>query len=210
MVSNTSLAVILRTKIVAILRGVNPTQVLPLAEALHAGGVQALEITMNSPGALALIEKLAKRMNGKMLVGAGTVLDAATAQTAIHAGASFIISPSVDVGVIEMTRRLGAVSIPGAYTPTEIVQAHRSGGDLIKVFPAMHASYIQAIRGPLPHIPLMPTGGVTLENIRSFQVAGAVAFGIGSAMVDAGREVDEKYLEEVRITAEKFHAKLQR
>src|SRR5688572_14536668 len=148
---NSGLEWLLRTKIVAILRGLDPAKVIPVAEALHAGGVQAIEITMNSPGALELILKLSNVMQGKMLVGAGTVLDESMVKTAIHAGAAFIISPIVDEGVIETTRALGAVSIPGAYTPTEILQAHKYGGEIIKVFPALNAAYIKDLRGPLPH-----------------------------------------------------------
>ncbi len=201
---NPGLEWLLRTKIVAILRGLDPAKVIPVAEALHAGGVQAIEITMNSPGALELILKLSNVMQGKMLVGAGTVLDESMVKTAIHAGAAFIISPIVDEGVIETTRALGAVSIPGAYTPTEILQAHKYGGEIIKVFPAKDAAYIKDLRGPLPHIPLMPTGGITIENIKGFKDAGAVAFGVGSALVNSATPITDAYLKEIRLSASKL------
>ena len=198
---NPALDMLLQRKIVAILRGVDPAKVIAVAEALHAGGVQLIEITMNSPGALELIAKLSNVMQGKMLVGAGTVLDEAMVRTAVHAGAAFIISPVVEEGVIETTRMLGAVSIPGAYTPTEILQAYKYGGQLIKVFPARDAAYIKDLRGPLPQIPLMPTGGITVENIKSFKDAGAVAFGIGSALVNAKEEVNDVYLKQIMKSA---------
>lgn len=204
MPENKNLQFLFSAKIIAILRGVDPLQVLPVAEALFSGGVKAIEITMNSPGALELIVKLSNVMQGRMLVGAGTVLDEAMVKTAVHAGAAFIISPVVDEGVIETTRMLGAVSIPGAYTPTEILKAHKYGGQIIKVFPARDAAYLKDLRGPLPHIPLMPTGGITVENIKSFKDAGAVAFGIGSALVNA-KEIN---LETIKLSAAKFIAVL--
>ena len=199
------LSEILQTQIVAIIRGANPKDVLRIAAALIDGGVTTLEITLNSPKALSVIEEAAQQLGDRALVGAGTVLDAETAKEAITAGAKFIISPIVDVETIKMTKEYGAVSIPGAYSPTEILKAYRNGGDLIKVFPASAgAAYIRDIRGPLDHIPLMPTGGVNLENIAEFKKAGAVAFGIGSALVNTKNEITEEYLQELTIRARKF------
>ena len=201
----TTLSQILETKIVAIIRGANPKDVLQIAKALQKGGVKALEITINSPKALFVIEEVADQMGQDILVGAGTVLDAETARAAITAGAKFIISPTLDIETIKMTKRYGMVSIPGAYTPTEILTAFGAGGDIIKVFPASSgAQYIRDIRGPLAHIPLMPTGGVTLENIKEYQKAGAVAFGIGSALVDTKKEMTEGYLQELADKAYKY------
>ena len=127
-------------------------------------------------------------MSGKygseLLIGAGTVLDTETARAAILAGARFIISPTTDLPTITLTRRYGCVSIPGAFTPTEILKAFEYGGEIIKVFPAiLGADYFKEIRGPLRQIPLMPTGGVNIKNIQEFKKAGAVAFGVGSALV---------------------------
>lgn len=201
----TTLSQILKTKIVAIIRGANPKDVLQIANALSKGGVKALEITINSPKALSVIEQVADQIGDDVLVGAGTVLDAETARAAISAGAKFIISPIVDAKTIRMTKRYGIVSIPGAYTPTEIVTAYANGGDIIKVFPASSGvQYIKDIRAPLAHIPLMPTGGVNLENIKDFQKAGAVAFGVASALVDTKHEISEEYLDQLTDKARQY------
>ncbi len=200
-----TLSQILETKIVAIIRGANPQDVLQIANALQKGGIKALEITINSPKALSVIEEASDYFGKNMLIGAGTVLDAETARAAISAGAKFIISPVVDIETIKMTKRYGIVSIPGAYTPTEIVAAYAAGGDIIKLFPASAGiQFLKDIRGPLAHIPLMPTGGVNLENIKEYQKAGAVAFGIGSALVDTKNEITEEYLQQLTNKACKY------
>ena len=195
---------ILENKIVAIIRGSNPKDVLKIAEALYEGGVRILEITMNSDKPLAVIEDLSDNLGDKMLIGAGTVLDTETARAAILAGAKFILSPIVDVKTIKIAKTYGVVTIPGAYTATEIVQAYKKGGDIIKVFPATSPDYIKNILGPLPHIPLLPTGGVNLENITAFKKAGAVGFGIGSSLVDTKKEVTAEYLTQLTEKARKF------
>lgn len=201
----TTLSQILGHKIVAIIRGAHPDDVLKIANALYEGGVKVLEVTMNLANALEVIKQLSETMKDKMLIGAGTVLDAETVTSAINAGAKFIISPSLDIEVIKITKQLGAVSIPGAYTPTEIVNAYNSGADIIKVFPASsNVNYIKEIRAPLPHIPLMPTGGITLDNIKEFQKAGAVAFGIGTALVNTKEKVTGEYLKQLTERANKF------
>ena len=195
---------ILKHKLVAIIRGANPADVLKIANALHKGGVRLLEVTLNSHGALPLIEQLSGEMNGDMLIGAGTVLDAAAAREAIVAGARFIISPVMDKKIIKATRRYGAVSIPGAYTPTEVLEAYVQGGEIIKVFPALGAGYIKELLAPLPHLPLMPTGGINLQNIRDFQKAGAVAFGIGSALFDARQPITDDSLQRLTENAQQL------
>ena len=202
------LAHILECKVVAIVRGANPPDLLRIAEALHAGGVRLMEVTLNSPGALASIEEISRAMDGKLLVGAGTVLDPETARAALLAGAKYIISPTLNKKTIRMTKRYGAVSIPGAYTATEILQAYECGGDIIKVFPASAggSGYFKDIAGPLPFIPLMPTGGVSLDNIKGFAVAGAAAFGLGSALVDTSRPVTDEYLAQLTARARQFVA----
>ena len=160
---------ILEHKIVAIIRGAEPGDVIKIINALYDGGIRVLEITMNSQDALSVIERINKEAGNKLLIGAGTVLDAKTAKDAIAAGAKFIISPSFDPDTIDTTKKYGAVSIPGAFTATEILAAYKAGGDIIKIFPAsVGVQYIKDIRGPLPHIPLMPTGGIHLENIGSY------------------------------------------
>lgn len=196
---------ILQNKIVAIIRGIHPDEVSKIARALLAGGVTTMEVTMNSSDALSVIKELGKEMKDKMLIGAGTVLNADMAKEAIEAGARFIISPIVDKATIRFTKKKGVVSIPGAYTPTEIYRAFCLGGDIIKIFPASsNVNYIKEIRGPLPQIPLMPTGGITLQNIQEFKKAGAVAFGIGGSLVDAKHAISEEYLQKISDTAKQF------
>ncbi len=144
-------------------------------------------------------------MEDRLLIGAGTVLDAASAEMAISAGAKFIVSPSLNIETIRATKQRGAVSIPGAFTATEILSAYNSGADIIKVFPAsVGANYFRDLHGPFPQIPMMPTGGVNLTNIREFQKAGAVAFGIGSALIDAFQKMTKDYLLQVTEKAKQF------
>ena len=198
------LSKILEHKIIAIIRGAQPTDVYRIAEALYEGGIRIMEITMNSDEPLAVIEKLSAEFGGRMVIGAGTVLDAGMAEAAVDAGAMFVLSPIVSTEVIRTAKERGVVAIPGAYTPTEIYQAYQQGGDLIKVFPASSPSYIKELRGPLPHIPLLPTGGITSENIREFRQAGAAGFGIGSSLVNARKEVNDLYLEDITTAARKL------
>jgi 2-dehydro-3-deoxyphosphogluconate aldolase/(4S)-4-hydroxy-2-oxoglutarate aldolase len=200
----TVLSQILENKIVAIIRGADPVDVLKISDALYLGGIKILEITLNSPNALSVVEQLANKMVDKMLIGAGTVLNAQDAKTAIDAGAKFIISPNVDIETIQITKHYGAISVPGAYTATEIVNAFTNGGDIIKIFPASHPNYIKELRGPLSHIPMMPTGGINLENILEFKKAGAVAFGIGSALINTKQKITEEYLKQVTENARKI------
>ena len=200
-----TLSTILEHKIVSIIRGANPQDAVKIAHALKEGGIKLVEITLNSPNALSTIEEISRELGDEILVGAGTVLDPETARAAILAGAKFILSPSVNIETIKMTKRYGAISIPGAFTPTEILTAYENGGDIIKVFPArLGAGYINDIRGPLPHIPMLPTGGVNLENIKEFQKAGAVGFGIGSSLVNTNCEITEEYLIELTEKAKMY------
>lgn len=174
-------------KIVAVIRGARPEQILPIAHALQAGGVSTFEVTVETPKVCTLIEKIKDSFGDKVIVGAGTVLDPETARAVIMSGAEFIFSPTVNTETIKMTKRYGVLSIPGALTPTEILAAYEHGGDIIKVFPAdvMGVSYFKSLQGPLPHIPLMPTGGISAENIQDYLKAGAVAAGVGSSLVNA-------------------------
>lgn len=189
-----NLSQLLDHKIVAILRGMPPQETLRIAGALYDGGIRLLEVTLNSEAALPLIEELSATFKGRMLIGAGTVLNVSDATNAIAAGAAFLISPALDIAVIKTTRDAGRISIPGAYTPTEILTAYNNGADIVKVFPAPDAAYIKNILAPLNHIRVMPTGGIDAGNIKTFAAAGAVAFGIGSALVNSKAIIDELYL----------------
>lgn len=165
-----------------------------IAEALHAGGLSCLEITMNTPGALRAIEAAREELPD-VLMGAGTVLDAVTARQAILTGAQFLVTPTVKLDVIETAHRYGVPVIPGAMTPTEILTAWEAGADLVKVFPAsvLGPKYIQEIHGPLPQIPLVPTGGITADNAGEFIRAGAVAVCVGSWLVDKRALTEGRY-----------------
>ena len=200
--SASTFQLILQHRVVAILRGCDPAHILPTAEALYKGGIRLLEITLNSRDALNAIRETNTRLGDKLLIGAGTVLSADEAEAAIAAGARFILSPSLDLPTIHRTLELGALSIPGAFTATEILTAWRNGAGMVKVFPAsVGPAYFRDLRGPLPQIPLMPTGGVNLENIRQFQKAGAAAFGIGSALVTPTDDLTPNYLQQLTTTA---------
>lgn len=191
--------------VVAIIRGADPATVPDIVRALQSGGVRAVEVTYNSPGALSLVEKLAVDFGGDMLIGMGTILDTEQARAALDAGARFLISPHFNPDVISLTRQRGGLSIPGAFTPTEIVNAYQAGGQLIKLFPASgNWNYVRELRAPLPHIPLMPTGGVSLDNIRQFREAGATAFGIGTALVNTSEKVTEATLSRITDRAVQF------
>lgn len=192
--------------IVAIIRGAKPENILDISRALYDGGVKTLEITVETPKVLTLIERVSEEFGDDLIVGAGTVLDSETARAAIMAGAQFIFSPTVDVETIKLTKRYGIVSIPGALTPTEILKAYENGADVIKVFPAnlFGPKYLKDVHGPLPHIPLMPTGGINLENIKDYIEAGGIAAGLGSSLVNTKQEVTEETLSDITKTARAF------
>ena len=202
------LAHILEHKVVAIVRGADPQNLVRIAEALYAGGVRVMEVTLNSPGALASIAEVSQALAGRLLVGAGTVLDPESARAALLAGAKFIISPTFSKKTVRMTKRYGAVSIPGAFTATEILKAYECGGDIIKVFPAgaTGAGYFKDIAGPLSQIPLMPTGSIGLDNIKSFIAVGAAAFGLGSSLVDTKQAMTDEYWPQLTEKAQAFVA----
>jgi len=173
--------------LVPVLRAESVDKALALAEAIAAGGVTALEITMTVPGAIQVMRKLAEQ-RPDILIGAGTVLDAETARMCILEGAKFVVSPALNLGTIEMCHRYSVAVLPGALTPTEIVTAWQAGADVVKVFPASAmggAKYLTALKGPLPQVDLIPTGGVSLATASEFLSAGAFALGVGSDLVDA-------------------------
>ena len=197
---------IVDNKLIAIVRGARPEDTLKIVQSLYEGGIRIVEITMNSPKALSAIEMVADEFGSKMAVGAGTVLDSETARSALLAGAQFILSPTLNAETIKLTKRYGAVSIPAAFTPTEILTAYELGGDIIKVFPAttLGPQFIKDIHGPLPQIPLLPTGGVGLHNIKEYLEAGAAGLGIGSSLVNTKQEVTEQYLVDLTEKAKQF------
>ena len=177
---------LIETGVVAIVRTDDPSQLMRVAEVLKAGGIETFEVTMTVPGALDVIREVSQRFGPDLIVGAGTVLDGETARSAILAGAQFIVSPTLSQSVITVTRRYGKVVVPGALSPTEILAAWEAGADIVKVFPIRLGGprYLRDVLAPLPQVRLMPTGGVNLENAADFIRAGAVAVGIGSALVD--------------------------
>lgn len=173
--------------IVPVLRGDNGAQVLELARALVAGGIGAVEVTMTVPEAAEVIAALRAEFSERLLLGAGTVTDVEQAQACMAAGAVFVVTPVCAPEVVQVCHERGVAVALGAATPTEVWRAHRAGADVVKVFPAAclgGASYLAALRGPFPHISLMPTGGVTLDNLHEYTAAGARVVGIGSALAD--------------------------
>ncbi|MDG0791767.1 bifunctional 4-hydroxy-2-oxoglutarate aldolase/2-dehydro-3-deoxy-phosphogluconate aldolase [Cohnella ginsengisoli] len=174
------------SKIVAIIRGIPEDKGDATAEALAEGGVVFLEVTLNTDGALGMISRFRERYEGRMRIGAGTVLDLGQAKEAAAAGAEYIISPNLDLEVVQFGVEQGIEVWPGTMTPTEIVAAYKAGASAVKVFPlgSLGVGYLKEIRAPLNHIPMVATGGVNLQNIRSVLDAGAVAVGLGGNLVD--------------------------
>ncbi|WP_425617984.1 bifunctional 4-hydroxy-2-oxoglutarate aldolase/2-dehydro-3-deoxy-phosphogluconate aldolase [Anatilimnocola sp. NA78] len=172
--------------IVAVIRAESGEKLVDVAEALLAGGVEVMEVTFTVPKAVQVLERVADKLGDRVLLGAGTVLDPETCRAAFLAGAQFIVSPTVNVQVIEMCKRYSKLVMPGAFTPTEVVTAWQAGADIVKIFPSeiTGPKYLKALHGPLPHIRLMPTGGVNLETAADFLKAGACALGVGSSLVD--------------------------
>jgi 2-dehydro-3-deoxyphosphogluconate aldolase/(4S)-4-hydroxy-2-oxoglutarate aldolase len=172
--------------IIPIIRVSSADAVVPLTEALLQAGLPICEITMTVPNAIEAIGAVATRYPGTVLVGAGTVTDADTAKRAVDAGAEFIVTPCLVPEVIEAAQRANVAVLPGALTPGEVFEAFRKGGDMVKVFPVQSvggAAYLRALRGPFPDIPLVPTGGVTLENMAELFQAGAAAVGVGTELI---------------------------
>jgi len=176
---------ILNTGVIAIVRLDSAESLQKVADAILEGGIDIIEVTMTTPGALAILESAAERFGDRVILGAGTVLDPESARTAVLVGARFIVSPNLNVSAVELCHRYGVVSVPGVLTPTEIVAAMEAGADLIKVFPASLGGpdYIKAVRAPLPQAPLVPTGGVEVDNAGDYIRAGAVAVAVGGSLV---------------------------
>jgi 2-dehydro-3-deoxyphosphogluconate aldolase/(4S)-4-hydroxy-2-oxoglutarate aldolase len=173
--------------VVAVIRLKDGKTLSAVVDALMAGGLRVLEVTMTVPGAVELIRELAPALPEGFLLGAGTVLDADTVDRVVDAGARFVVSPVFRRAVIERGHQRGVPVMPGCFSPTEILEAWDAGADVVKVFPAtaLGPGFFKDVRGPLPHVKLMPTGGVTLDNAGEWIRAGAVAVGVGSALLDA-------------------------
>lgn len=190
--------------IVAVVRAEGPEQALKIAEAVKAGGVEAIEIALTVPGAIDVIRELARAYrSGEILIGAGTVLDAETARAAILAGAEFLVSPCLNLDMIKMCNRYQKVSMPGAMSIKEVVEVMEAGGDFVKLFPgsAFGPEIVRAIKGPLPYAPLVPTGGVSLENVAEWIKAGCEAVGVGGELTKGAKTGNYELVTE---TAKKF------
>lgn len=183
-------------KIVAIIRAQSSTSLLKVVQALKEGGIECIEVTMTTPGALKTLEEVRNKMEG-VLFGAGTVLDPETARLCILSGAQFLVTPSLNFATIEMAHRYDVPIIPGAMTPSEILSAWEKGAEVVKVFPAssLGPQYIKELKGPFPYIKLCPTGGINLDNLRSFLQAGATCVGVGGSLVKSQLIQEEKWEE---------------
>ncbi len=180
--------------IVPVVRASSAKEAMIAVDAICSGGIPVAEITMTVPGAIEIIRELAKTRGSEVLVGAGTVLDAETAAKCLDAGAQFIVSPGLDVKTVEFIKKRGSVIMAGALTPTEVITAWKTGADFIKVFPCGMVGgpkYINALRGPLPQVPLVPTGGVNLNTAVDFILAGCVALGVGGELVQSAALKEE-------------------
>jgi 2-dehydro-3-deoxyphosphogluconate aldolase/(4S)-4-hydroxy-2-oxoglutarate aldolase len=202
------LASITEAGIVAIVRVSTAEAAILAVDALYSGGVRAAEITMTVPGAVGALEKVAAKFGGKLVLGAGTVLDPETARICMLAGAEFFVTPSLRLSTIEMVKRYSKVICPGALTPTEVVTAWEAGADVVKIFPCGNVGgpkYIKALKGPLPHIEMVPTGGVNLDTTGDFLKAGACAVAVGSELVD-GKTIAEGRYEVIEERARQYLA----
>ena len=180
---------------VAVIRADNPSTLQHIIEALLKAGLRAIEVTMTVPRALSIIEETARTMGDQIILGVGSVLDPETARMAINAGAQYVVCPIYKPSIIQMAHRYDLPAMPGCFTPTEILEAHEEGADVVKVFPAniVGMPFFKAIKAPMPHLQLMPTGGVSLTNAGEWLQAGACAVGVGSALLDKKAIAEGRY-----------------
>jgi len=204
------LALMEQTRTIAIVRGIEHKHILSVAEALLAGGISIMEVTLNTPGAPAMIYELQEKMGDRMFIGAGTVLNMDDAHKAIEAGASFFVTPNVDEDVIQYAAAREIPIYPGAMTPTEVVRAWQAGATAIKVFPTstLGSGYIKELMGPLSHIPMLAVGGVREENITEFMKAGCYGFGIGGILFNR-QEIEQGNYESTTETAARIISLIQ-
>lgn len=205
-----NLARVEKCGVVAIVRTQSSDQLVHVAEAIKAGGIDVLEFTMTTPNALKTISAVADKMGDEMLLGAGTVLDPETARSAILAGAKFLVTPTLNPKVIEMANRYSIVTVIGTFTPTEMLTAWEAGADIVKLFPAtaVGPKYIKDVHGPLPQLKIVPTGGVDLDNCGDFIKAGAFCVAVGGNLVDK-KAIEAGNFAVLTDTAKKFAAAVQ-
>ncbi len=205
MSKNNVIARIVNSGVIAVLRAPSGEALLDVAEALLAGGVEAIEVTFTVPKAHRVLEHVADRLGDKIVLGAGTVLDAQTARTALLAGAEFIVGPTVNPDMIQLCRRYDKAVMPGAFTPTEVLTAWEAGADIVKIFPSdvTGPKYLKALRGPLPQVRMMPTGGVNLQTAADFLKAGACALGVGGALVEP-KALADRNMQRIQSLAHQF------
>lgn len=197
--------------LVAVVRSESPEQLARVVAALADGGVTAAEITFTVPDAVSVIRQVRRELGDRIVLGAGTVLDPETARAALLAGAEYLVSPVVNLDVIRLARRYDKVVMPGAFTPTEVLAAWEAGADVVKVFPADVGgpNYLKALKGPLPQVRLMPTGGVDLNTAEAFLKAGACCLGVGSQLVEP-KAVKEGNFDRLRDLASQYVAVVKR
>ncbi len=210
MSKETHLRQILDCGIVAVVRSPDSQQLVEVVRALADGGVTVVEITMTVPDALDVLRRVREALGDRILLGSGTILDVETARAALLAGAEYLVAPTLNLDVIRLCRRYGKLVMPGAFTPTEILTAWEAGADIVKVFPAevVGPAFFRAMRGPLPQVRLMPTGGVDLNTAADFLRAGACCLGLGSQLVEP-RAVAERNFERLRDLARQYVAIVQ-
>lgn len=198
---------VLDSGIVAVVRSPDHQQLVEVARALADGGVSVVEITMSVPNALDVLRQVRQALGDRVLLGAGTVLDPETARAVLLAGAEFIVAPTVNLDVIRLCQRYDKLVMPGAFTPSEILAAWEAGADIVKVFPAevVGPAFFKAVRGPLPQVRLMPTGGVDLNTASAFLKAGACCLGIGGQLVEP-KAVAERNFDRIRDLARQYVA----
>jgi len=207
MSKETQLRQVLESGIVAVVRSPDSQQLVEVCRALADGGVSVVEITMTVPGALDVVRQVRQALGDRLLLGAGTILDPETARAALLAGAEYLVAPTVNLDVIRLCQRYDKLVMPGALTPTEILTAWEAGADIVKVFPAdvVGPAFFKALRGPLPQIRVMPTGGVDLKTASEFLKAGACCLGIGSQLVEP-RAVADRDFDRIRDLARQYVA----
>jgi 2-dehydro-3-deoxyphosphogluconate aldolase/(4S)-4-hydroxy-2-oxoglutarate aldolase len=197
---------IIEVGIIPVIRGTSSEDALLAAEAVSRGGIPIVEITMTVPGAIEAIRNLVRQRGADMLIGAGTVLDVQTARRCLEAGAQFLASPGLDPDTVKLARSQGTVIFAGALTPTEVIAAWKAGSDFVKVFPCNAlggAKYIASLKGPLPDVPLVPSGGVSLETASELLLAGSAALAVGGELLDAA-SIKSRQLDSITQNARRF------